>query len=135
MEGNFGNNINISSNNENNNSFLIKTIYGIIGGIQSILHIISGVCDIFYLFKEFKIYILDNIFKAIKSIINFLKYLLTFQFINNKLAKLISNIISSFGISLCLIILILIKKEKENSLNKLIKEEKSQLYFTLNSLE
>ena len=132
MDDNYNN---ISNTNENNNSFLIKTIYGIIGGIQSIIHIISGFCDTFYLLKEFKIYILDNLFKAIKSIISFLRYLLTFQFINNKIAKLISNIINSFGISLCLIVLILIKKEKENSLNKLIKEEKSQLYYSLNSLE
>ena len=132
MDDNYNN---ISNTNENNNSFLIKTIYGIIGGIQSIIHIISGFCDTFYLLKEFKIYILDSLFKAIKSIISFLRYLLTFQFINNKIAKLISNIINSFGISLCLIVLILIKKEKENSLNKLIKEEKSQLYYSLNSLE
>ena len=132
MDDNYNN---ISNTNENNNSFLIKTIYGIIGGIQSIIHIISGFCDTFYLLKEFKIYILDNLFKAIKSIISFLRYLLTFQFINNKIAKLISNIINSFGISLCLIVLILIKKEKESSLNKLIKEEKSQLYYSLNSLE
>ena len=133
MEDNYNNNIN--NTNENNNSVLINTIYGIIGGIQSIIHIISGFCDTFYLLKEFKIYILDSLFKAIKSIISFLRYLLTFQFINNKIAKLISNIINSFGISLCLIVLILIKKEKESSLNKLIKEEKSQLYYSLNSLE
>ena len=125
----------INNCNEENNAFLIKTIYGIIGGIQSILHVISGFCDIFYLVKEFKIYILDNIFKGIKIIINFLKYILTFQFINNKAAQLISNIISLLGISLFLIVLILIKEEKQNSLNKLIKEEKSQLYFSLNSID
>ncbi len=134
MDNNCNNNFSCN-NNENNSSFLLKTIYGIIGGIQSILHIISGFCDIFYIIKEFKIYILDNIFKGIKLIIKFLKYILTFQFINNKISKLISNIISSFGISLCLILLFLIKKEKENYLNKFIKEEKSQLYLCLNSLD
>ena len=129
------NNLNNNNNNENNSSLILKTIYGIIGGIQSILHIISGFCDIFYITKEFKIYIFDNIFKGIKLIIHLLKYILTFQFINNKNSQLIANIISSFGISLCLILLFLIKKEKEKCLNKTIKEEKSQLKFCLNSLE
>ena len=131
------NNVNniLNNNNSNNNSLIIKTIYGIIGGIQAIINIISGFCDIFFLGKEFKIYILDNIFKGIKMIIRFLKYILRFDFINNKTSKLIANIISLLGISLCLIMLILIKKEKENYLNKLQKEEKSQIYLSLNSIE
>ena len=131
------NNVNniLNNNNSNNNSLIIKTIYGIIGGIQAIINIISGFCDIFFLGKEFKIYILDNIFKGIKMIIRFLKYILRFDFINNKTSKLIANIISLLGISLCLIMLILIKKEKENYLDKLQKEEKSQIYLSLNSIE
>ena len=131
------NNVNtiLSNNNSNNNSLIIKTIYGIISGIQAIINIISGFCDIFFLGKEFKIYILDNIFKGIKMIIRFLKYILRFDFINNKTSKLIANIISLLGISLCLIMLILIKKEKENYLDKLQKEEKSQIYLSLNSIE
>ena len=37
------NNINLNNGNNNDNkSIVIKTIYGIIGGIQSILNIISG---------------------------------------------------------------------------------------------
>ena len=68
-------------------------------------------------------------------IIKFLKYILNFDFINNKTSKLITNIISLLGISLCLIMLLLIKKEKENYLNKLQKEEKSQIYLSLNSIE
>ena len=131
------NNVNniLNNNNSNNNSLIIKTIYGIIGGIQAVINIISGFCDIFFLGKEFKIYILDNIFKGIKMIIRFLKYILRFDFINNKTSKLIANIISLLGISLCLIMLLLIKKEKENYLNKLQKEEKSQIYLSLNSIE
>ena len=136
MDNNMNNILNNSnSNTSNNNSLIIKTIYGIIGGIQSIINIISGFCDIFFLGKEFKIYILDNIFKGIKMIIKFLKYILNFDFINNKTSKLITNIISLLGISLCLIMLLLIKKEKENYLNKLQKEEKSQIYLSLNSIE
>ena len=127
--------MNNNEQEENSNSFLIKSIYGILGGIQSILHVISGFCDIFYLIKEFKLYIIDNIFKAIKSIISFLKYLLTFQFINSKFGQLIANIINSFGISLCIILLILIKKEKEDHLNKLVSEEKSQINSYLNSID
>ena len=135
MENNLYNN-NINNNNgNNNNSFLIKSIYGIIGGIQSILHIISGICDIFYLLKEFKTYILENIFKGIKLAINYLKYILTFEFINNKTARLISNLITSLGISLTLILLILIKKEKQNYINKQTNEEKSQLNLCFNSIE
>ena len=130
---NYNSMINNEQEEENNNSPLIKSIYGIIGGIQSIFHIISGFCDIFYLIKEFKIYVIDNIFKAIKAIIHFLKYLLTFQFINCKFGKLIANIINSFGISLCLILLILSKKEKEDHLNKLVNEEKSQINKYINS--
>ena len=117
------NNIYLSNgNNGTENSFLIKTIYGIIGGIQSILHIISGFCDAFYLLKEFKFFILENIFKTIKYSVNFLKYILTFKFIGNKEIRLITNIITTFGISLCLMILMIIKKEKENNLIKQDKE-------------
>ena len=57
--------MNNNEQEENSNSFLIKSIYGILGGIQSILHVISGFCDIFYLIKEFKLYIIDNIFKSL----------------------------------------------------------------------
>ena len=119
------NNINISNgNNGIDKSFLIKAIYGIIGGIQSILHIISGFCDAFYLLKEFKVFILENIFKAIKYGVTFLKHILTFKFIGNKIIRLITNIITTFGISLCLMLLMIIKKEKENILIKQDKESK-----------
>ena len=64
-----------------------------------------------------------------------MKYLLTFQFINSKFGQLIANIINSFGISLCIILLILIKKEKEDHLNKLVSEEKSQINSYLNSID
>ena len=124
------------NNRENtNNDFLsIKVIYGIINGIQSILHLISGFCDTFYLLKEFKIYILENIFKSIKFSIKFLRYLLTFKFISNTNSRLITNIITSFGISLCLILLIIIKKEKENSLLENNKEEKAQMNLFFQSI-
>ena len=90
MENNF--NLN-NGDNDNNKPFVIKTIYGIIGGIQSILHILSGLCDLFYLLKEFKIYVLENIFKTIKLSISFLRYLLNFEFLDNKITKLITNTI------------------------------------------
>ena len=136
--------INLMENNSNinnidyenaNKSLLIKALYGIIGGIQSILHIISGFCDMFYLLKEFKVYILENIFKAIKYSIKFLKFILSFKFIDNKAIRLISNIIILFGISLCLILLILIKNEKQNSLINKDCEEKTHLKSFLNSID
>ena len=127
--------LNRNNRENNNNDFLyIKVIYGIINGIQSILHLISGFCDIFYLLKEFKIYILENIFKSIKFSIKFLRYLLTFKFISNTNSRLITNIITSFGISLCLILLIIIKKEKENSLIENNKEEKAQMNLFFQSI-
>ena len=130
------NNINLSNeNNGTDNPFLIKTIYGIIGGIQSILHIISGFCDAFYLLKEFKVFILENIFKAIKYSVIFLKYILTFKFIGNKAIRLITNIIITFGISLCLMLLMIIKKDKENNLNKQDKESKAQINLFYNSID
>ena len=132
MENNF--NLN-NGDNENNKPFVIKTIYGIIGGIQSILHILSGLCDLFYLLKEFKIYVLENIFKTIKLSISFLRYLLNFEFIDNKITKLISNIITSFGIALCLILLTIIKKEKEKSLKEQANDEKTNLRIYFNSIE
>ena len=64
-----------------------------------------------------------------------MKYLLTFQFINSKFGQLIANIINSFNISLFIILLILIKKEKEDHLNKLVSEEKSQINSYLNSID
>ena len=132
MENNF--NLN-NGDNENNKPFVIKTIYGIIGGIQSILHILSGLCDLFYLLKEFKIYVLENIFKTIKLSISFLRYLLNFEFIDNKITKLISNIITSFGIALCLILLTIIKKEKEKSLKEQANDEKTNLRIYFNSID
>ena len=132
MENNF--NLN-NGDNENNKPFVIKTIYGIIGGIQSILHILSGLCDLFYLLKEFKIYVLENIFKTIKLSISFLRYLLNFEFIDNKITKLISNTITSFGIALCLILLTIIKKEKEKSLKEQANDEKTNLRIYFNSIE
>ena len=132
MENNF--NLN-NGDNENNKPFVIKTIYGIIGGIQSILHILSGLCDLFYLLKEFKIYVLENIFKTIKLSISFLRYLLNFEFLDNKITKLISNIITSFGIALCLIILTIIKKEKEKSLKEQANDEKTNLRIYFNSID
>ena len=132
MENNF--NLN-NGDNENNKPFVIKTIYGIIGGIQSILHILSGLCDLFYLLKEFKIYVLENIFKTIKLSISFLRYLLNFEFIDNKITKLISNIITSFGIALCLILLTIIKKEKEKSLKEQTNDEKTNLRIYFNSID
>ena len=130
------NNLNLNNgDNENNKPFVIKTIYGIIGGIQSILHILSGLCDLFYLLKEFKIYVLENIFKTIKLSISFLRYLLNFEFIDNKITKLISNIITSFGIALCLILLTIIKKEKEKSLKEQANDEKTNLRIYFNSIE
>ena len=132
MENNF--NLN-NEDNENNKPFVIKTIYGIIGGIQSILHILSGLCDLFYLLKEFKIYVLENIFKTIKLSISFLRYLLNFEFLDNKITKLISNTITSFGIALCLILLTIIKKEKEKSLKEQANDEKTNLRIYFNSIE
>ncbi len=132
MENNF--NLN-NGDNENNKPFVIKTIYGIIGGIQSILHILSGLCDLFYLLKEFKIYVLENIFKTIKLSISFLRYLLNFEFIDNKITKLISNTITSFGNTLCLILLTIIKKEKEKSLKEQANDEKTNLRIYFNSIE
>ena len=130
------NNLNLNNgDNENNKPFVIKTIYGIIGGIQSILHILSGLCDLFYLLKEFKIYVLENIFKTIKLSISFLRYLLNFEFIDNKITKLISNTITSFGIALCLILLTIIKKEKEKSLKEQANDEKTNLRIYFNSIE
>ena len=98
MENN--NNI-INEENVKTNPIFIKIIYGIIGGIQSILNITSGFCDVFYLLKEFKIFILENLFKVIKYSVLFLRNALTFKFIDNKSMRLISNLITSFGISLC----------------------------------
>ena len=132
MENNF--NLN-NGDNENNKPFVIKTIYGIIGGIQSILHILSGLCDLFYLLKEFKIYVLENVFKTIKLSISFLRYLLNFEFLDNKITKLISNTITSFGIALCLILLTIIKKEKEKSLKEQANDEKRNLRIYFNSIE
>ena len=132
MENNF--NLN-NGDNENNKPFVIKTIYGIIGGIQSILHILSGLCDLFYLLKEFKIYVLENIFKTIKLSISFLRYLLNFEFLDNKITKLITNTITSFGIALCLILLTIIKKEKEKSLKEQANDEKTNLRIYFNSIE
>ena len=127
------NNNNISNGeNVKTNPFFIKIIYGIIGGIQSILNIISGFCDVFYLLKEFKIFILENLFKVIKYSVLFLRNALTFKFIDNKSMRLISNLITSFGISLCLII---IKKEKENVLIEKDKSTKSQINTFLNSID
>ena len=132
MENNF--NLN-NGDNENNKPFVIKTIYGIIGGIQSILHILSGLCDLFYLLKEFKIYVLENVFKTIKLSISFLRYLLNFEFLDNKITTLISNTITSFGIALCLILLTIIKKEKEKSLKEQANDEKRNLRIYFNSIE
>ena len=130
------NNININNGeNSNNKSVLIKTLYGIIGGIQSVLHIISGLFDIFYLLKEFKVYVLENLFHAIKITIKFFKYILTFKFIENKTRRLITNVIISFGVSLCLILLTIIKKEKQNYLNNKEYEEKTQLKEYLNCID
>ena len=130
------NNNNISNGeNVKTNPFFIKIIYGIIGGIQSILNIISGFCDVFYLLKEFKIFILENLFKVIKYSVLFLRNALTFKFIDNKSMRLISNLITSFGISLCLILLIIIKKEKENVLIEKDKSTKSQINIFLNSID
>ncbi len=129
MENN--NNI-INEENVKTNPIFIKIIYGIIGGIQSILNIISGFCDVFYLLKEFKIFILENLFKVIKYSVLFLRNALTFKFIDNKSMRLISNLITSFGISLCLII---IKKEKENVLIEKDKSTKSQINIFLNSID
>ena len=125
----------INEGNIKNNSIFLKIIYGIIGGVQSVLHIISGFCDAFYLLKEFKIFFLENIFKSIKYCVLFLKNLLTFKFINNKTARLITNLITSFGISLCLILLIIIKKEKENFLIEEDKSKKSQINSYLNLVD
>ena len=132
MENNF--NLN-NGDNENNKPFVIKTIYGIIGGIQSILHILSGLCDLFYLLKEFKIYVLENIFKTIKLSISFLRYLLNFEFLDNKITKLITNTITSFGFALCLILLTIIKKEKEKSLKEQANDEKTNLRIYFNSID
>ena len=132
MENN--NNI-INEENVKTNPIFIKIIYGIIGGIQSILNIISGFCDVFYLLKEFKIFILENLFKVIKYSVLFLRNALTFKFIDNKSMRLISNLITSFGISLCLILLIIIKKEKENVLIEKDKSTKSQINTFLNSID
>ena len=132
MENN--NNI-INEENVKTNPIFIKIIYGIIGGIQSILNIISGFCDVFYLLKEFKIFILENLFKVIKYSVLFLRNALTFKFIDNKSMRLISNLITSFGISLCLILIIIIKKEKENVLIEKDKSTKSQINTFLNSID
>ena len=53
----------------------------------------------------------------------------------NKSMRLISNLITSFGISLCLILLIIIKKEKENVLIEKDKSTKSQINIFLNSID
>lgn len=115
------------SYNENYSISFSKVLYGIISGIQSFISTISGFLDIFYLLKEFKIYVLENIFKLMKYIINLLKYSLSFQFIKNKNIRLVTDVIFSAAISLCLILLILIKKEKENQRELLINRNKSQI--------
>ena len=121
------NNHNFSYGENNSISFFSKVIYGIISGIQSCISTISGFLDIFYILKEFKVYVLENIFKVMKYIIKLLKYALSFEFIKNKNIRLITDVIFSITISLCLIILILLKKEKEAQRELLIKRNKSQI--------
>ena len=47
----------------------------------------------------------------------------------------ISNTITSFGIALCLILLTIIKKEKEKSLKEQANDEKTNLRIYFNSIE
>ena len=107
----------------------VKILYGIIGGVQTIIHVLSSMLDIYYFGKEFKRLIIDTILSIAKIILSFFKYIITFGwvkdigkgllFLQTKLSTYtnsFSKIYIRIGIILIFISLIYHKKQKEYAL-------------------
>lgn len=107
----------------------LKILYGVIGGIQTIIHFLSSMLDIYYFGKEFKRLIIDTIISIAKILLSFFKYIITFRWVKDIgkglfiMQKKISNYTNSLskiyiriGIILILITLIYHKKKKESAL-------------------
>lgn len=112
------------------NSFIsfsepLKIIYGIIGGIQSSIHVLSILLDIYYFTNEFKKYIILPIIKRLNQIIKIifytLKYILClkcFSFFKFLVPHYFLKLLTKAGIINVIIIIIISLKIKENELIK-----------------
>ena len=63
----------------------IKVLYGIIGGVQTLIHIISSSLDVYYFGKEFKSLVIDSLIQLSGFCVKLIKYIASFQWITDAL--------------------------------------------------
>ena len=104
----------------------IKVLYGIIGGIQTLIHIISSSLDVYYFGKEFKSLVIDSLIQLSGFCVKLIKYIASFQWITDALYNVqyfqnkysfikynTMRIYFRIGIIVILLLLLLSKKRKE----------------------
>ena len=104
----------------------IKVLYGIIGGVQTLIHIISSSLDVYYFGKEFKSLVIDSLIQLSGFCVKLIKYIVSFQWITDALYNVqyfqnkysfikynTMRIYFRIGIIVILLLLLLSKKRKE----------------------
>ena len=104
----------------------IKVLYGIIGGVQTLIHIISSSLDVYYFGKEFKSLVIDSLIQLSGFCVKLIKYIASFQWITDALYNVqyfqnkysfikynTMRIYFRIGIIVILLLLLLSKKRKE----------------------
>ena len=104
----------------------IKVLYGIIGGVQTLIHIISSSLDVYYFGKEFKSLVIDSLIQLSGFCVKLIKYIASFQwmtdaiygiqYLQNKYNFIKYNTMRIYfriGIIVILLLLLLSKKRKE----------------------
>ena len=104
----------------------IKVLYGIIGGVQTLIHIISSSLDVYYFGKEFKSLVIDSLIQLSGFCVKLIKYIASFQWITDTLYNVqyfqnkysfikynTMRIYFRIGIIVILLLLLLSKKRKE----------------------
>lgn len=112
----------------------VKILYGLIGGVQTIVNMLSSLLDIYYFGREFKIIVIDSLLQLSKITINLIKSLISFQWIKTlfrnfyyleyaleKMQNKTTKIYIRIGGILILLSLLFHKKQKENKLYSIVK--------------
>lgn len=127
-----------STNVQNQNiSEPLKVIYGLIGGIQTIIHMLSSLLDVYYFATEFKRFVIDTVVRLVKSFGKIVKYIFSlrwfwdigkgYEWISTKMKMCVNEsykIYFKIGMILMLVFMIYLKKMKEAQLIKAKTEEK-----------
>ncbi len=82
-----GMNQGLNANQTNLQPDSFRNVYGVLGGLQSLLHIFTSILDLLYFLKAFKTLVIDLLIKLLKKLLGIIKYLFTLKWMFDLIAK------------------------------------------------